>query len=303
MKILLTGGSGFIASHILKKLKNSYDVCTVDRLDSIYGNPLTNFICDLSDFDKTLKLFEENSFDIVIHCATVPLVQSIVAPQKSYLSIVKMALNLVEIQRLGYFDKLLNFSTSEVYGKSSESDFLKETSPKNPMTPYASAKLSSDKLIKSYSNCFGLKYFTLRPFNQYGVGKRTLKNAGIIQQTFNSIKTGNRMNLFYEGQTKRDFVYVATTVSIVKEVIDRDLFVNDEFNLSSGKTISMIEIVQKIEKIFELEVKKNFLKEGRKGDILYLRGDSTKLHQLLGYDVEHNFNKNFEVVVRKLWKV
>jgi UDP-glucose 4-epimerase len=65
----------------------------------------------------------------------------------------------------------------------------------------------------------------------------------------------------------------------------------------------MIEIVQKIEKIFGLKVKRNLLKEGRRGDIICLRGDSDKLHQLLGYVVEHNFNKNFEEVVKKLWKV
>tara|TARA_Y100000592_G_scaffold30444_1_gene48465 strand:- start:216 stop:1145 length:930 start_codon:yes stop_codon:yes gene_type:complete len=301
-KILVTGGKGFVGTHLVNLLKHNFNVFSLDRTESLYKNHSSDFICDLTEFELLEKTLKDQKFDIVIHCATLPLVESILNPKKCYEDIVKMISNLVECQRRGHFNKLLNISTSEVYGNSIDSKFLNEKSNQNPMTTYASAKLSCDYLIKSFANCYDLKYIILRPFNQYGIGKKVLNKGGIIQQTIKSLVNDKPLNLFHEGKTFRDYVYVKDTCKVIEEIVTKDLFVNDEFVLASGQTRSMISIVEKIENVLNLKVKKNLIAEGREGDVLKLCGDSSKLHNLLNHDIKHDFENNFTETIKGIWK-
>jgi nucleoside-diphosphate-sugar epimerase len=301
-KILVTGGKGFVGTHLVKLLKQKFDVFSLDRTDSLYKDNLSDFICDLTNYKEVENTLKDQKFDVVIHCATLPLVESIINPKKCYEGIVKMISNLVECQRKGYFNKLLNISTSEVYGNSFDGSFLNEKSHQNPMTTYASAKLSCDYLIKSFANCYDLKYTILRPFNQYGIGKKVLNKGGIIQQTIKSLVYDKPLILFHEGKTFRDYVYVKDTCKVIEEIVTKDLFVNDEFVLASGQTRSMISIVEKIENILNLKVKKKLITEGREGDVLKLCGDASKLHNLLGHNIKHDFESNFTETIKGIWK-
>ena len=107
-KILVTGGKGFVGTHLVSLLKENFDVYSLDRTESLYQNNSSDFICDLTNFDEVKRTLKNENFDVIIHCATLPLVESIINPKKCYEDIVKMISNLVECQRKGYFNKLLN---------------------------------------------------------------------------------------------------------------------------------------------------------------------------------------------------
>lgn len=293
--VLVTGGAGFIGSHLVEALLRE-ETCTlvvaVDNmsmgkrrnLEHISDSRLQLIEANVADKDQLISVLEQYSIDTVCHLATSPLVLSIDDPEFVFDNIVTMQKNLLEAQRAGLFKKLISFSTSEVYGSSDGID-LNESSRLSPRTPYAAAKAAADLLTESYAKTFPekIEYTIVRPFNNYGPRKKVLKGAGIIPQAIKAFATGEQLRLVNDGQTSRDFVFVEDTARAVVAILKNpEASKNETFVLATGESRTMKEIALKIAELMGVTASIEYV-ASRPGDVSYLKGDSTKFYEKLGF--------------------
>ena len=247
--ILITGGAGFIGSHLSDSL-SKIPVGNLIVVDNLFIGLKENlsllknfkkfkfFNDDATDSNILLHLIEEFQIEIVFNCATKPLNYSFINPKSAFDVNTKITLNLLELQKLNKFKSLCHFSTSEVYG-TSMMDEMNELHPLNPTTPYAAGKLAADLAVLSYYKTFDLDAFIVRPFNNFGPRQnRYPPLAGIIPLTINRIQNGLEPIIHGDGLQSRDFIFVKDTISnIIRlfSVIDK----GDIVNISSQNEIKV----------------------------------------------------------------
>ena len=237
---------------------------------------------------------EKYRIDIVVHMAATPLVFSIKEPVISFNGMFAMAQNLLECQRSGCFDRLISFSTSEVYGGCFDGIPLTEKSLLSPATPYASAKIACDVLIQAYTKSFGSNATVIRPFNNYGPRKVTFKQGGIIPTTISRFSENKPIQLFGGGSNTRDFVHVSDTARFVLAVLLEEEKTRGEIiQLSSGVIRSMKSVVEDIARLMNVTPKIE-IKDERQGDVKSLVGDSSKAEKLLGFKVSKDWDEGLK---------
>ena len=292
--ILITGGAGFIGSHLSDALFNIPvgNLIVVDNLFVGLKENLTLlknfkkfkfFNDDATDSNILLHLIEEFQIEIVFNCATKPLNYSFINPKSAFDVNTQITLNLLELQRLNKFESLCHFSTSEVYG-TSMMDEMNEFHPLNPTTPYAAGKLAADLAVLSYYKTFDLDAFIVRPFNNFGPRQnRYPPLAGIIPITISRIQDGLQPIIHGDGLQSRDFIFVKDTISnIIKlfSVIDK----GDTVNISSQNEIKIKDLITKISNKMGYTGDFTIIKN-RNADVFRHKGSSQKLNTLIKQEV------------------
>lgn len=306
--VLVTGGAGFIGSHLVDVLLKRTDiskVIVVDNLSMSDGKYVTSIndikLCfenkDAADYDTMSFIINKYSVSTIFHLATSPLVFSLKDPRIAFNNIVGMQQVLLECQRQGFFGKLISFSTSEVYG-SSDGMVLKETDRLYPRTPYAAAKVASDMLTKSYGESFGIDYTIIRPFNNYGPRKQTFyQGAGIIPTTIKRLAGNKKISVYGDGSCSRDFVFVEDTVKATILAWKSDSCTREILNIANTNAHSVLKIIQDIAKIMGIDKPEIEFLEARPGDVSYLCGDGTKIKQILGFTPETSWENGLKKCV------
>ncbi|MEK6937241.1 MAG: GDP-mannose 4,6-dehydratase [Nanoarchaeota archaeon] len=249
--ILVTGGAGFIGSHLVDALiKENPEKITVlsnfflgkeENLNEAKKNfeNLKIYHGSAADFEVTKKIFENSNFDIVYNLAVIPLPASLEDPLGSTLDNIKITLNICELQRKDLFKTLIHFSSSEAYGSALYVP-MDEKHPLNPCTPYAAAKASTDLIVDSYFRTFNLKNTILRPFNNYGPRQNYGKFAGIIPLFCKKIMSNEKtLTLNGDGEQTRDYIYVSDTVRAAVEFAKSDPVLGKTINIATGREVSM----------------------------------------------------------------
>ena len=292
--ILITGGAGFIGSHLADALiQNSIGNLVV--LDNLFlgtkqnlnlANKYKKFYfvnddaCDPNILSYIIDKFE---IETVFNCATKPLNYSFINPKSAFDINTSITLNLLELQRRNKFNTLCHFSTSEVYG-TSVNDVMNETHPFDPTTPYAAGKLAADMAVLSYNKTFHLDCFIVRPFNNFGPRQNAIPPlAGIIPLTINRILEGLSPIIHGNGLQSRDFIFVNdTVVNIINlfSVIDK----GEVINISSNNNISIKDLVSRISKRMGYNGNFKILKN-RGADVFRHKGCSQKLKNLIKQEV------------------
>ncbi|MCL6419715.1 GDP-mannose 4,6-dehydratase [Aestuariirhabdus haliotis] len=291
--VLITGGAGFIGSHLADRLLNdgAKQVVIVDNLflgsekniESAVGKGAVFYNEDIEYAASLDYIFERHSIDIVFNLATKALNYSFINPGNAFTTNVAGVINLLELQRKGKFKTLCHFSTSEVYG-TAVYEPMDEAHPKAPTTTYAAGKAAADLAVESYVNMFNIDAFIVRPFNNYGP-RQNYKGllAGIIPITAWRIHNGVSPELHGEGEQSRDFIFVHDTVDAVIKLF-RVLPAGESVNISTDNCCTIKDLLDRV--IIYYGYKGPILKKKARGaDVLTHNASNQKVKSLIEYDL------------------
>lgn len=299
--VLVTGGGGYIGSHMVKLLdREGFSIITVDNLSNGFKHDLIAnnlFQIDLLDSDAVNHLFGSNKIDVVIHFAgLISVAESVSEPNKYYKNNVIGTLNLLNAMHLHNVAKIIFSSTAAVYGHP-QSEMIKESHAKNPINPYGKTKLVIEEFIRTLNKNFKLQYGILRYFNAAGadpgaeLGERHTPETHLIPLTiFAALSEEFELNIFGndyptpDGTCIRDYVHVSDLCDAHLLVLKKLLSCNEsmEFNLGNGKGYSCLDVVNAVEKISKKKVKFKFSNR-RDGDPTQLVADSSLIREKLGW--------------------
>jgi len=248
MKILVTGGSGFIGRWVVGKLlKDEHRVFVLDNLSNGEGRNLDEFvnnqnfefiIGDIKDTDLLSSLFKKR-FDICIHLAASIIVQeSIDHPKKTFDNDVIGTFNLLEESRKNKC-KFVFMSTCMVYDTASGEGALSEKHPTKAASPYAGAKLAGENMVLSYYYAFNMPTVILRPFNTYGPYQKATGEGGVVSIFIGKEMEKGILNIYGDGFQTRDLMYVEDCADFVVKAAYSDSVNGQILNAGSGEDISI----------------------------------------------------------------
>ncbi|MDD5193315.1 MAG: GDP-mannose 4,6-dehydratase [Candidatus Nanoarchaeia archaeon] len=262
MKIMITGGAGFIGSNLAKELaEEGHEVIVID--DFSYGSMLNldnngesrveihNIsICD----EKILEIMK--GVDYVYHFAAISCLP-ICLSQPAYTTNVNVAgtLNILEAARLNNIKRVIFASSSAVY-ENNEKFPLKEEDDVNPFSIYGVQKYSGELFCKAYRKLYGMDIVILRFFNVYGPNQDYTRQKPPVMSSFiRELIKGKGPIIYGTGEQKRDFIFIGDVTALNKKLIEKESAKNETFNVGSGKTYSVNEIYTAIERILKTGIK------------------------------------------------
>ena len=289
--VLVTGGAGFIGSHLVDRVirEGAREVVVIDNLFLGCEENMSDALRkgavlykDDAEIASSLEyIFERHDVDVVFNAATKALNYSFVNPANAFGTNVNVILNLLELQRRKAFTTLCHFSTSEVYG-TAVYEPMDEKHPRNPTTAYAAGKAAADLAVLSYVRMFELDAFIVRPFNNYGP-RQNYKGflAGVIPITVWRILNGIPPEIHGTGKQTRDFIYVLDTVDAIVRLYDK-LASGDDVNISTEGQISIREVIRQVTDMmcYRGEILR---KEERKSDVECHNASNAKVRSLIEY--------------------
>ena len=255
--VLVTGGAGFIGSHLCDELLagEAAKVVCVDNFflgkEENIAEAAThdNFVLyrdDARHFGVMQSIIEKEGIDVVFNMATIALNYSFFNPFDAYMVNVEIANTLLELLKMKAYKTLIHTSSSEAYGTAQYSP-MDENHPTDPTTPYAAGKAAADLMIHSFSKVLGLDISIIRPFNNYGPRQNAEGPlAGIIPVTAKRIKNGEKPVINGDGEQTRDFIYVKDTVRGLLLAYEKEGSRGKIINLGSGVDISMNVLIKTI---------------------------------------------------------
>lgn len=272
MKVLVTGGAGFIGSHLVRELISTGDEVTVlDNLTTGALNhlPKSGFSFwkdDIRNKNIRSKVASEH-FDTIVHLAAQTMVDSsILNPFFDMEENIAGLVNILEAARYGHVHRIVFSSTAAVYGDVKEIYFpICETADLKPMSFYGLSKATAEKYLDMYQHLYGLDYVILRFANVYGERQGDRGEGGVISIFARQINNNASIKLFGNGNQTRDFIYAGDIAKGIYQAIITN-HTNDIYNLSTGKEISLNELLDYFNRIVDRPINVEYEKE-REGDI------------------------------------
>jgi len=297
---LVTGGAGFIGSHISEALvTRGHRVRVADNFVTGYKKNIRDGVefvegdCADPGFAKQIVA----GMDYVVHQAAIPSVpRSIDKPLESHRANIDGMLQMLLASRDAGVKRLVFAGSSSVYG---DTEVLPktETMPTRPMTPYALQKLTGEMYGQMFTKLYGFETVTTRYFNVFGPRQDpTSPYSGVISLFIKSLVDGTRPVIYGDGGQTRDFTYVANVVDAVIRAVETPGIGGEVFNIATSSRISLNELLATLKKIFNSNVEPIF-KEVRAGDVRDSQADIGKAHRLLGYEPTVTLEQGLEKTV------
>lgn len=305
---IVTGGAGFIGSHLSNLLqKNGYGVTVYDDFSN--GSGKKNLSRDIKIVRGSILNFEKfrvacRKADVVFNLAVKPLTMSFDKPEE-VVRVNDYGTYLVAKACTDCRVKLVHVSSSEAYG-SALSLPMKEEHPFFPHTIYAGSKAASELYVRGFQKSEGLKMVIIRPFNAYGEYMRDDTYAAAIPNFYRRITRDLPPVIHGTGKQTRDFTYVADTCNGIMLADQTESAIGNTFNIGQGREISIIEIAKKMLKEYEVMTGKKISQilkfdKSRKGDVMRHLADISHSRRVLGYKPRTSFDEGISRYIS--WKL
>src|SRR6058998_1558678 len=307
MRILVTGGAGFIGSHLAEKLLGAgHEVVVLDDFNDFYDPQIKHAniagfandvaVChvDLRDAESVRSLFRREKLDAIAHLAARAGVRpSIQQPRLYYDTNVIGTLHLLEAARVTGVERFVFASSSSVYGASKRIPFSEDEHLTQTFSPYAATKIAGEFLCSTYSHLYNLRVVALRYFTVYGPRQRP---DLAIHQFTRRIYAGQPIDQFGDGTTRRDYTYIDDVIQGTMAVLQYEGSLFDVFNLGENDTIQLKDLIAAIEKALGKKAKINQLPE-QPGDMPLTCADISKARKLLDYKPTTRLNEGLPCFV------
>ncbi|MFP4697579.1 MAG: GDP-mannose 4,6-dehydratase [Eubacteriales bacterium] len=303
--ILITGGAGFIGSHLAKSISQKNKVIIVDNFNDYY-NPLIKemnindikktrdasiYRIDIRDKINLSKVFENHKINIVIHLAAMAGVRPSIESPNIYSEVnINGTMNVLELCRENNVSKMIFASSSSVYGNNKKTPFSENDIVDFPISPYAATKKAGELLCHTYHHLYNIDIACLRFFTVYGPGQR----PDLAIHKFTKLLYNNEPIPFYgDGKSERDYTYIDDIIDGINKAVNW-LFDGkgkyEIFNLGESHTISLQRMVSTIEKVTGI---KPILKKlpMQPGDVNITYADITKAKKIIGYNPQTDFEE------------
>ena len=305
---LITGGAGFIGSHLADKLIEDNKVICLDNFNDFYSPDIKRnnikkhlnnsnyklYECDIVDYENIKKIFEENEIDCIIHLAARAGIRPSLANPILYAKTnIAGTVNLLDLAKDYKVNKFIMGSSSSVYGERTDGPFNEEMIINKPISPYAATKASNEQMCYTYSHLYGMNIICLRFFTVYGPRQRPdlaiHKFAQLIDQ-------GKAIPVFGDGTTKRDYTFIEDILSGIISSVEYNKTPYEIINLGESQTVELNYLIELIEK----EMGKKAIIERKPlqpGDVPITYADISKARELLNYNPETKIEKGIKIFI------
>jgi nucleoside-diphosphate-sugar epimerase len=290
IKVLITGGAGFIGSSLGDRLlmQGNYQVVMVDNLltgdiRKVVTHQNGRFIkCDVNNYDDIAAIMTTYSFDYVFHYAAVVGVKRTIENPLIVLNDIDGIKNVLNLCKNTGVKRVFFSSSSEVYGEPVLLPQHEETTPLNSRLPYAVVKNVGESFCRSFQKEFGLDYTIFRFFNTYGPKQ---SSDFVISKFIKSALTHSPITIYGAGKQTRTFCYIEDNTNCVVRILEDNLFINDVVNIGSDKEYTIVELAELIIDVAKSKSAIEFLPPLKEGDMTRRQPDTSKMMTVLGKEL------------------
>ncbi|MFA5014112.1 MAG: GDP-mannose 4,6-dehydratase [Actinomycetota bacterium] len=309
MNILVTGGAGFIGSHLCERLIDlGSNVICIDNFNNFY-DPLVKenniagiadskyfklYHSDITDLPRIEKIFSENSIDMAIHLAARAGVRPSIQNPLLYERVnILGTINILECCKKYNIKKLIFASSSSVYGGNKKLPFSEEDNVDHPISPYAATKKAGELICYTYYDLYKISVYCFRFFTVYGPRQRP---EMAIHKFTRLILGGKEVEIYGDGSSSRDYTYIDDVVSGIVNSLD-GLKGFEVINLGNSKTVKLMDLVKMIEDVTVEKAHLRFM-EDQPGDVFATYADIGKAEKMLKYFPETNIREGLKKFVK-----
>jgi len=295
--ILVTGGAGFIGSHLVEHLldEGGWNVSIVDDLNDFYSPDIKRsnldairekgnvkfHEADIRSPEALKPVFDETDFDVIVHLAARAGVRPSLREPKLYAETnINGTINLLEFARDHEVKQFVFGSSSSVYGENEKLPFAEDDPIFHPISPYAATKAAGELICHTYSHLFDIRTVCLRFFTVYGARQRP---DLAIHKFSKRIRDGNPISMFGDGSTRRDYTYIDDIISGVRAAIDYHGSLYEVVNLGESETTNLSQLIG----LLEASLGKKAIIDHQPlqpGDVPITYADISKARKLLNYN-------------------
>jgi len=290
---LVTGGAGFIGSHLVDALVGAgverlvvLDDLSLGKRENLAGALRHDGVAlvkgDCADLDL-LRELASDPFDLCFNLAVIPLPHSLEHPRENVDHNVAMTTAVCELWRAGGLERLIQYSSSEVYGTARVAP-IAEDHPLHPHTPYAAAKAATDLVADSYATTFGMPIVVVRPFNTYGERQNAGAYAGLIPAVVGRVQADEPVHVHGDGEQTRDMIYVSDSVAGAVAAASSEAALGATVNLGRGEEATVNEMVRLILEALGVPDHPVEHVADRPGDVRRLLADVRRSRELFGFE-------------------
>ncbi len=320
ISILITGGAGFIGSHVIRRFVNSYPNYNIINLDCLtYAGNLENLIdieskpnykfvkADITDSKAVGDVFSKYNVQAVIHLAAESHVdRSIANPMEFIKTNIEGTVNLLNAARAHWGDDFSNklfyhISTDEVYGSLGDEGLFTESTSYDPRSPYSASKASSDHLVRAYFHTFNLPVIISNCSNNYGPNQFPEK---LVPLVINNIQNRKPLPIYGKGENVRDWLYVEDHAAAIDRIFHNGKH-GETYNVGGNNEWKNIDLVRLICRIMDKKLDREegsseslitFVKDRAGHDLRYAI-DSSKIYNDLGWEPSVTFQEGIEKTI------
>jgi UDP-glucose 4-epimerase len=307
--LLITGGAGFIGSHLVDRVLRD-DPAKVVVVDNFFLGHESNLDearkarpdlevvrLDAADLSAMHDVVVAHDVEVVFDLAVVPLPTSLTYPAWTVQTNVGIATTFCEIARRGLISRLVHCSSSEAYGTARYVP-MDEGHPHDAITPYAASKSAADHIIDSYVQTFGIDATIVRPFNNFGPRQNPGSYAGIIPIVVRRVAEGEPIEIYGDGEQTRDFIYAPHTADMIVRVFESEACRGRVLNVASGVETSVNDLVRRLLEVLGAPDHPVVHTDERPGDVRRHCADVALARKLLDYEPRELSDEDLDETVR-----